>query len=193
MAWCARIYIWNEDDQSNRPQYSSHVHDRLGMIPKEQKQSFSHSRRQLTSKCTWIKGSDSFHQTSTSWASMKKMLSKVSNTSLMSNKIMEEIRMLSMGSTTIHPCFHIDGIPQLGEHGDSIGQTKTCNGVCSRDRPRVREHYEHRWFWFDLRIAHTQIKDLGKTIDPTTDHKDQLMKISFFFNKHTKRYPLAMN
>ena len=37
---------------------------------------------------------------------------------------MEKIRMLPMGSTTIHPSFHIDEIPQLSEHGDSIGQTK---------------------------------------------------------------------
>ena len=36
---------------------------------------------------------------------MKKMLSKVSNTNLMFNNIMEEIRMLSMGSTTILPDF----------------------------------------------------------------------------------------
>ena len=42
---------------------------------------------------------------------MKIMLIEVSNTSLMFNKIMEEIRMLSMGSTTIHPDSHVDGIP----------------------------------------------------------------------------------
>ena len=42
--------------------------------------------------------------------------------------------------------FHINGIPQLSEHGDSIGQTKRYNGVCSRDQPRVRQHYEYRWF-----------------------------------------------
>ena len=162
MAWCARIYIWNEDDQSNRPQNTSHMHDWLGMIPEEQKQTFSNSRRQLTSKCTWIKGSHSFHQTSTSWASMKKMLSKVSNTNLMFNNIMEEIRMLSMGSTTTHRNFHITGLPPSCEHGDSIGQTKRCNGVCSRDQPRVRQHYEHRWFWFDLTIAHTQVKVLTR-------------------------------
>jgi len=42
---------------------------------------------------------------------MKKILSKVSNTSLMFNKIMEEIRMLSMGSTTIHLGFLLKGIP----------------------------------------------------------------------------------
>ena len=29
-----------------------------------------------------------------------------------------------MGTTTIHLGFLLKGIPQLGEHGDSIGQTK---------------------------------------------------------------------
>ena len=28
------------------------------------------------------------------------------------------------------------------------------------EKPRVRQYYKHRWFWFDLRIAHTQIKVL---------------------------------
>ena len=32
--------------------------------------------------------------------------------------------MLSMGTTTIHLGFLLKGIPQLSEHGDSIGQTK---------------------------------------------------------------------
>ena len=70
--------------------------------------------------------------------------------------------MMLMGSTTNHRDFHEDGIPRLGEQGDSIGQTKRCNGVCSRDQPRVRQHYEYRWFGFDLRIAHTQIKVLAR-------------------------------
>ena len=132
----------------------------LGWFQRRQKQTFSSSRRQLTSRCTWIKGSHSFHQTSTSWDSMKKMLSKVSNTNLMFNNIMEEIRMLSMGSTTTQQNFHITGLPPSCEHGDSIGQPQRYNGVCSRDQPRVRQHYEHRWFWLDLTIAHTQIKGL---------------------------------
>ena len=55
---------------------------------------------------------------------MKKMLSKVSNTNLMFNNNTEEIRMLSMGSTTTHRNFHITGLPPSCEHGDSIGQTK---------------------------------------------------------------------
>ena len=42
---------------------------------------------------------------------MKIMLIEVSNSSLMFRKIMEEIRVLSMGSTTIHPDSHGDGIP----------------------------------------------------------------------------------
>ena len=54
--------------------------------------------------------------------------------------------MLSMGSTTIYRDFCIGGIPQLCEQGDSIGRTKGYNGVCSRKEPRVRQHYEHRWF-----------------------------------------------
>ena len=52
------------------------------------------------------------------------MLAQVSNTSLMFNKIMDKIKMLLMDSTTIHPGFHISGIPQLCEQGDSIGQTQ---------------------------------------------------------------------
>ena len=70
--------------------------------------------------------------------------------------------MLSMGSTTIHRNFHITGLPPPCEHGDSIGHTKGCNGICSRDQPRVRQHDEYRWFGFDLRIAHTQIKVLAR-------------------------------
>ena len=68
------------------------------------------------------------------------------------------MKILSMGSTTNHPGFHIDGIPQLSEHGDSIGQTKGCNGVCSRDQPQVRQHYEHHWFCFDLSVGYRQVK-----------------------------------
>ena len=55
-------------------------------------------------------------------------------------------KMLLMGSTTTHRNFHITGIPPLCEQGDNIGQTKICDGVCLRDQPRVRQHYEYRWF-----------------------------------------------
>ena len=66
--------------------------------------------------------------------------------------------MLLMGSIATHWNLHITGLSPSCEHSDSICQTKRCNGVCLRDQPRVRQHYEHRWFWFDLVIAHTQIK-----------------------------------
>ena len=52
------------------------------------------------------------------------MLSKVSNTSLMSNINHGEDKMLLMGSATNHQDFHENGIPQLCELGDSIGQKK---------------------------------------------------------------------
>ena len=72
------------------------------MIPEEVKQAFSNSWRQLASSAHELEGLTSFvhmlHE-----RVMKIMLTQVSNTSLMFNKIMEEIRMLSMGSTTIHP------------------------------------------------------------------------------------------
>ena len=42
--------------------------------------------------------------------------------------------------------FRITGIPQLCEHGDSTGQIQGYNGACSRGQPRVRQHYEYRWF-----------------------------------------------
>ena len=41
----------------------------------------------------------------------EEMLSKVSNTSLKLNKIMVKIKMLLMGSKTMHPGFHEDGVP----------------------------------------------------------------------------------
>ena len=139
-------------------EYFARVHDWFGMIPKETTLTFSNPRRQLASNAHELEEVTSYIRTYAPWASMNKCFQKFSNTSLMFNKIMEEIRMLSMGSTTIHPGFHTNGIPQLCEQGDSIGQTQRCNGVCSRDQPRVRQHYEHRWFWLGLRIAHTQIK-----------------------------------
>ena len=44
---------------------------------------------------------------------------------------MEQMRMLPMGSTTIHQDTHINGFPQLCEQDNSIGQIKEYNGVCS--------------------------------------------------------------
>ena len=133
----------------------------LGWYQRKQKQSFSSSQRQLASDACESR-SHFFHPTYTSWRDMKIMLTQVSNTRLMFNMNHGGDKMLLMGSTATHRNFHITGLPPLCEHGDSIDQTKRCNGVCSRDQPRVRQHYEHRWFWFDLTIAHTQVKVLTR-------------------------------
>ena len=77
---------------------------------------------------------------------MKVMLTKVSNTSSMFSMNHGGDKMLLMSSIATHRNFHITGLPPTCEHGDSIGQTKRCNGVCSRDQPRVRQHYKYRWF-----------------------------------------------
>ena len=81
------------------------------MVPEGTKQSFSNSRRQLAPNARESEEVTSFIQHMLHERDMKIMLIEVSNTSLMFNKIMEEIRMLSMGSTTIHPDSHGDGIP----------------------------------------------------------------------------------
>ena len=54
--------------------------------------------------------------------------------------------LLMMSSTANHRDFHEDGIPQLCEHGDTTRKTQGYNGACSRKQPRVRQHYEYRWF-----------------------------------------------
>ena len=98
--------------------------------------------------------------------------------------------MLSMGSTTIHLGFLLKGIPQLSEQVIALVRPKRYNGVYSRDQPRVRQHYEYRWFQSDWMIAHTPIKGWIKMIGPLTDHRDQSMKISSFFNTHYTRISL---
>ena len=42
------------------------------------------------------------------------------------------MKMLPMGSTTIHRDTHINGFPQLCEQDNSIGQIKEYNSVGSR-------------------------------------------------------------
>ena len=71
----------------------------------------------------------------------------------------------------------------------ALVRPKRYSGVCSRNQPWVRQHYEHRWFWFDLTKSHTQIK-FDKTIGSATDHKDHSMKRSSFFNTHYTRISL---
>ena len=81
------------------------------MILVEAKLTFSNSRRQLASNAHELEEVTSFIQHMLHVRNMEIMLIEVFNTSLMFNKIMEKTRMLSMGSTTIHPGFHEDGIP----------------------------------------------------------------------------------
>ena len=66
-------------------EYFARVHDWFGMIPKKATLTFSNPRRQLASNAHELEEVTSFIRTYASWASMKKMLSKVSNTSLMFN------------------------------------------------------------------------------------------------------------
>ena len=93
----------------------------LGWYQRKQKQTFSNSRRQLTSDTRELEEVTALIQTYTSGTELEGIVYKVSNTCLMSNRIMEEIRMLSMGSTTIYQDSNGDGIPQLCEQGDGIG------------------------------------------------------------------------
>ena len=118
----------------------------LGWYQRKQKQSFSNSRRQLAPNARESDKVTSFIQHILHKWDLKIMLIKVSNTSLMFNMNHGGDKMLLMGSIATHQNFHITGFPPSCEHGDGTGQTKRCNGVCSRNQPRVRQHYEHRWF-----------------------------------------------
>ena len=187
MAWCAREYIWSGGNLSTKPYNTSHVcMTDSGWFQRKQNKPFSNSWRQITSNARELEQVTSLIQTYTSWAEHEGNAYKVSNTSSMFNMNHGGDVMMLMGSIAIHRNFHITGLPPSCEHGDIIGQTKICNGVCSRDQPRVRQHYKHRWFWFDLTIAHTPSQSFDKAIDPTTDHEDQSMEISSLFNTHTQ-------
>ena len=70
----------------------------------------------------------------------------------------------------------------------ALVRPKRYNGVCSRDQPRVRQHYEYRWFWSDWMIAHTPIKGWIKMIGPLTDHEGQSMKYQLS-STHTQDIP----
>ena len=169
------------------------MYDWVGMVPEGAKLTLSNSWWQLASNAHEWEEVTSFIQTYASWTEHEGIVYKVCNTSLMFNTNHGGDKMLLMDPIATHRNFHITGLPPSCEHSNSIGQTKRCNSVCSRDEPRVRQHYEHHWFWFDLRIAHTQVNVLTRQIDPTTDHEDQSMKISSFFNTHYIEYPFGTN
>ena len=101
----------------------------------------------------------SFTKTYTSWMGYEEMLTKVSNTNLdvqheswtrwkYCRWVQQQVIQISMKME-----FH-----NYVNKAIALVKPKEYNGVCSRKQPRVRQHYEYRWFWFDLTIAHTQIK-----------------------------------
>ena len=96
----------------------------LGWYQRKQNQSFSNSRRQLAPNAHEFEEVTSSIQAQASLTEHEGIAYKVSNTRLMFNMNHGGDKMLLMGSTTIHPGFHIIGIPQLCEQGDSIGQTQ---------------------------------------------------------------------
>ena len=104
----------------------------LGWFQRRQKHAFSNSRRQLTSNARESKEVTSFIQHILHERGMKKMLTQVSYTSWMFNMNHGGDEMPLMGSIATHWNFHITGLPPSCEQGDSIGQTKRYNGVCSR-------------------------------------------------------------
>ena len=63
VAWCARDTYRMEVASLRTTEYFARMHDRFGMIPKETKQSFSNSRRQLASNAHELEEVTSFIQT----------------------------------------------------------------------------------------------------------------------------------
>jgi hypothetical protein len=97
--------------QVSKPQNTSHVcMTDLGWFHRKQN-NFLKLTVATYINYTYIKESLFSHPTYTSWTGHEGNAYKVSNTSLMSYKIMEKVAVLLMGSTTIHPGFHGDGIP----------------------------------------------------------------------------------
>ena len=63
VAWCARDTYRMKVASLQTTEYFAHVYDWLGMIPKEVKQAFSNSWRQLASSAHELEGLTSFVQT----------------------------------------------------------------------------------------------------------------------------------
>ena len=81
------------------------------MIPEEAKQTFSNPRRQLASNARESKEVTFSSKHMLPARDTKIMVTKVTNISLMFNMNHGGDQMLLMGSTTIHPGFHEDGVP----------------------------------------------------------------------------------
>ena len=69
----------------------------------------------------------------------------------------------------------------------ALVKPKRYNDVCSTTASKTTLRTSLVLIWLDDSPYSSQSFD--KTINPTTDHEDQLVKISSFFNTHT-RYPL---
>ena len=168
----------------------------LGWFQRKQKQTFSNSRRQLTSDAHELEEVTSFNRTYASWSGHEGNAYKVSNTSVMFNVNHGGDKMLLMGLTATHRNLHITGLPPLCEQCDSIGQTKDIM-VYARGTTASKTTLRTSLvlIWFDDSPHSNQ--GLDKIIDSTADHGDQSMKISSFFNTHThthtQGYPLVMN
>ena len=117
------------------------------MIPEKAKTIFPNSRWQLAPDAHELGESHFLRQTCISGTGHEDNAYKVSNTSLMFNMDEGGDKMLWMGSTATHQNLHITRLPPLCEQCDSTGQTKRCNGVCSRNQPRVIQYYEYHWFY----------------------------------------------
>ena len=119
----------------------------------------------------------------------KKFLHKFPTLGWCSTWFMGGDKMLLMGSTATHRNFHITGLPPSCEHGDSIGQTKDVM-VYARGKTTSNTTLQTSLvlIWFDDSPHSNQRID--ETIGPATDHRDQSMKISSFFNTHYTRISL---
>ena len=84
----------------------------LGWYQRKQKQSFSNSRRQLTTNAHELRRSHFFHPNIYFMNQHEEnAFKKFPTLAGCSTRVMEKVAELLMGSTTIHPGFHGDGIP----------------------------------------------------------------------------------
>ena len=81
------------------------------MILEEAKQTFSNPWRQLTTNARELEEVTTFIQHMLHERHTKIMLIKFPILAGCSTRVMEKVAVLLMGSTTIHPGFHGDGIP----------------------------------------------------------------------------------
>ena len=111
MAWCARDTYRMKVASLQTTEYFARMHDRFGMILEKATLTFSNSRRQLASNAHELEELTSFIQHMLHERITKIMLIKFPILAGCSTRVMEKVAVLLMGSTTIHPGFHGDGIP----------------------------------------------------------------------------------